>query len=176
MYVKRVHFLLRYSDKLANGSDTLAEHRAIIESNGCVWLGKFGIGMSSRFAELAINQIRMKQPCFLYLMHGSKLTAKSNIIDIATAGTNRGEIPSREPNLTPFYYRGRKCSVWFKLDTMDDINNEEIKKLWLYNNPASHPSLVGMRGLIYLTPDNSKTELNVKGDLKPSIYTEGFFD
>lgn len=177
MCMKNINFLLRYSNRLANGTDTLTEHRTIIKKYGCVWLGKFGIGMSYHFAELAKNQIDNKIPCFLYLMNGAKLSAKSNVIDLAAASSSRGELLTREPNLTPLYYRDKKCSVWFKLNTMEEISSQEAISLRLYNNPALPPSTAGMRGLIYLTHIDQSIEVNQKTEqLKPSIYTEGLFD
>ncbi|WP_429182683.1 hypothetical protein [Aeromonas rivipollensis] len=98
--MKNIHFLLRYSNRLANGADTLAEHQAIIRQHGAVWLGKFGIGMGYRFAELAKKQIDNKTPCILYLMNGSKLSAKSNVIDL-TAGLKPGGIVNSRSKSNP---------------------------------------------------------------------------
>lgn len=177
MCMKNIHFLLRYSNRLANGADTLAEHQAIIKQHGSVWLGKFGIGMGYRFAELAKKQIDNKTPCILYLMNGSKLSAKSNVIDLTAASSSRGELLTRDPNLTPLYYRDKKCSVWFKLNTMEEVSSQEVINLRLYNNPAFPPSAAGMRGLVYLTHIDKDIEANENTmQLKSSIYTGGLFD
>ena len=178
--MKSLHFLLRYSDKLT-GVDTIAEHLAIIEQRGSVWIGKFGVGMNQNFVTLAQEHIQKNEVCWLYLMHGSKFTAKANIIDVVTGGSSTSEILSKDPILTPAYYRNKKCSIWFKLSDISPIPDGEQKHLWLYNNPSSHPSSAGMRGLIYLTYNDQplKTPNKDKSTntrIKPPIYTEGLFD
>ncbi|ENI4301231.1 hypothetical protein ABXZ40_002138 [Vibrio cholerae] len=174
--MKNLHFLLRYSDTLS-GADTIAEHSAVIEASGSVWMGKFGVGMKQSFVKTAKLQLERDEQCFLYLMHGSKFTCKASIIDIIAGSTSKTEISSKEPKLTPAYYRKKKCSIWFKLSVIEPIDETELKHLWLYNNPSSHPSSAGMRGLIYLTYNDQpvQTVKEIKDD-KPSIYTDGLFD
>ncbi|ELS3451120.1 hypothetical protein R5E07_003921 [Vibrio vulnificus] len=174
--MKNLHFLLRYSDTLS-GADTIAEHSAVIEASGSVWMGKFGVGMNQSFVKTAKLQLERGEQCFLYLMHGSKFTCKASIIDIIAGSTSKTEISSKEPSLTPAYYRKKKCSIWFKLSVIEPIDETELKHLWLYNNPSSHPSSAGMRGLIYLTYNDQpvQTVKEIEDD-KPSIYTDGLFD
>lgn len=174
--MKNLHFLLRYSDKLS-GADTIAEHSAVIKANGSVWMGKFGIGMNQSFVKTAKLQLERGEQCYLYLMHGSKFTCRANIVDVIAGSTSNTEISSKEPNLTPAYYRKKKCSIWFKLSAIEPIDEKELKHLWLYNNPSSHPSSAGMRGLIYLTyNDQPVPPPKEKKEEKPSIYTKGLFD
>ncbi|GKQ97313.1 hypothetical protein [Aeromonas hydrophila] len=175
--MKNLHFLLRYSDRLVE-RDTIAEHKDVIAQNGHVWMGKFGVGVHQRFVDIAKKQINDGVPCSLYLMHGSEITSKANVVDLASASTSRGEISSREPKLTPEYYRAKKCSIWFKLSTIEKIECNEINHLWLFNNPPSHPSSAGMRGLIYLTYNDQPEAivLEKEEEFKSSIYTDGLFD
>ncbi|WP_270688879.1 hypothetical protein [Aeromonas sp. D3] len=174
--MKNLHFLLRYSDKLVE-RDTIAEHQAVIVQNGHVWMGKFGVGVHQRFVEIAKKQINNGYPCLLYLMHGSEITSKANIVDLVSASSSKGEISSREPKLTPEYYRTKRCSIWFKLSNIEKVEVDELNNLWLFNNPSSHPSSAGMRGLIYLTYDDQPKEVTlIKDECKSSIYTGGLFD
>ncbi|ELA8362078.1 MULTISPECIES: hypothetical protein [Vibrio harveyi group] len=175
--MKNLHFLLRYSDKLS-GADTIAEHSAVIAANGSVWMGKFGIGMNQNFVKTAKLQLERGESCYLYLMHGSKFTCKASIIDVTAGSTSKTEISSREPYLTPAYYRNKKCSIWFKLTSIEPINEAELKELWLYNNPSCHPSSSGMRGLVYLTHNSQPIDIPKKQQEqeRPSIYTEKLFD
>lgn len=176
IYMKNLHFLLRYSDRLVE-RDTIAEHQAVIAKSGHVWMGKFGVGVNQRFVDFAKQQINNGDPCSLYLMHGSEITSKANVVDLASASTSKGEISSREPKLTPEYYRTKKCSIWFKLSTIDKVECNEINHLWLFNNPASHPSSTGMRGLIYLTYNDQPEAIALeKVEFRSSIYTDGLFD
>ncbi|EJG0966209.1 hypothetical protein WMQ40_00185 [Vibrio diabolicus] len=174
--MKNIHFLLRYSDTLS-GADTIAEHQAVLSEYSAVWMGKFGIGMANRFAELAKQQIADGNKCSLYLMHGSKYTFKANIIDVVTGSDSIDKILTKSPKLTPSYYRKKPCSIWFKLNDISPIDMTELKNIWLYNDPASHPSARGMRGLIYLTY-NDAPELNKKPNNREvnPLYTEGLFD
>ncbi|MGC3834839.1 hypothetical protein ACPSKX_11470 [Moritella viscosa] len=156
--MKNLHFLLRYSDKLS-GADTIGEHQFMIEQHGSVWMGKFGVGMSNRFVEIAKKQLERGEPCFLYLMHGAKYTCKANIIDLVAAKTSQGEMSSIQPSITPSYYRKKRCSIWFKLSVIEPMNSDDLQYLWLFNDPASHPCSGGMRGLIYLTYNDAPPPL-----------------
>lgn len=176
LHLKNLHFLLRYSDSLS-GADTIGEHQAVLTANGSVWMGKFGVGMGNRFVEIAKKQISSGEPCSLYLMHGCQYTFKANVIDIVIGNGSKDLIPSKEPKLTPSYYRKRACSIWFKLDSITKIDMDELDNLWLYNDPSSHPSMRGMRGLIYLTYNDSPTITSTKKLAHTSpLYTAGLFD
>lgn len=172
--MKNLHFLLRYSDKLS-GADTIREHQSIIEQYDSVWMGKFGVGMGQRFVEITKKQLERGEHCYLYLMHGSKYTCRANIIDLVAAENSQGLMSTRQLSITPAYYRQKKCSIWFKLSTIEPINSDELKYLWLFNDPASHPSSRGMRGLIYLTYNDVPLKSTIKS-LRPSIYTGKLFD
>lgn len=130
------------------------EHTAIINQHGAVWLGKFGLGMSKKFLNIAKQQLDNGNVCTLYLMRGSKFTHRANIIDLLCGNTSKSEIQTVEQHLTPTYYNKKKCAVWFKLSDIMPFSTEEKSTLWLYNTPGAHPSTVGMRGLIYLTKEN----------------------
>jgi len=172
--MKNLHFLLRYSDRLV-GVDTIIEHQTIIDKNGYVWMGKFGVGVNKHFVTLAKQQLNNDQSCWLYLMQGSKITSKSNVVDLISANTSKGEILSCEPDLTPEYYRKKKCSVWFKLSSIEHADTSEIQNLWLFNNPSLHPSSAGMRGLIYLTYNDLPVS-SMPDSGKSSLYAGGLFD
>jgi hypothetical protein len=85
---------------------------------------------------------------------------------------------------TPKYYRNTACTVWFKLKCIEPINKDELKNLWLFNSPNSHPSNGGMRGLIYLTYRDTgllkMTDINKnkpeEGSTRHTLLYGGLFD
>lgn len=173
--MRNLHFLLRYSDKLT-GADTIAEHKAILDEQSAVWMGKFGVGMGQRFVTIAKKQMEAGQPCNLYLMHGSQYTYKAEIVDIIAGLKSKELISTKEPKLTPKYYRKKPCSIWFKLTALSEIEKEELNNLWLFNDPSSRPSNNGMRGLIYLTYNDKPFFKPKKEGNKGVLYTGGLFD
>jgi hypothetical protein len=170
-----LHFLLRYSDKLLN-VDTINEHKTILHDRGAVWIGKFGIGISQKIKRLANLQIKENNDCFLYLIQGSKYTHKAIITKVISAPTHNSSIYTKEPLLTPKYYRKKKCSVWFKLTDIISIKDNEINECWLFNQPNIRPSTNSMRGLIYLTHTHSPLPKTTTPVINNILYTGGLFD
>ena len=172
-----LHFLLRYSDKISR-VDTIAEHKSVLETQGSVWMGKFGIGMGKKFADIAKEQISKNLNSYLYLMNGSVYTHKALLSDVRIGYSSKTGVLTSDNKLTPKYYQKTPCTVWFKLKSIEEITKNDIENLWLYNCPGSQPSKAGMRGLIYITErceENMPITKN-KPKNQSSLYTGGLFD
>tara|TARA_Y100000034_G_C6732945_1_gene324827 strand:+ start:127 stop:660 length:534 start_codon:yes stop_codon:yes gene_type:complete len=173
---KKIHFLLRYSDQLT-GFDTLQEHTKIIDQFGAVLMGKIGMGMANDKAMLANTQISNGVACSLFLMSGSKITAKCNVVEVMSADHAKDKLFPNDKELIPRYYRSKGCSVWFKLTSLDkvDVLPDDLR---LYNDPALRPSSKGMRGMVYLTESQIEDEVLKESSSKESdvLRYGGLFD
>lgn len=169
--------MLRYSDAITK-VDTIKEHQELLYTKKTVWMGKFGVGISNKFFDIAKNQLKVGDGLFLYLMKGTQYTHKAKIIDIIKGKDSKTEISTKEKDHTPSYYRNKRCTIWFKLSSIDTINENELDNLWLYKDPASHPSNGGMRGLIYLTYREGELPSKIKCKSSPNniLYTGSLFD
>ncbi len=172
--LRNIQFLLRYSDKITK-VDTIAEHEKVLNSQGNVWMGKFGVGMSKRLFNIAEQQLKSGNDLYLYLMKGSNYTHKAKVTDILMGKDSRVEISSKNKAHTPSYYREQRCTIWFELSSIEAIDEGELEHLWLFNAPNSHPSKGGMRGLIYLTY-RVGIEIKKKPINDNPLYTSGLFD
>lgn len=151
-----IHFLLRYSDNLRQ-VDTIGEHRRVISERGYVWLGKFGVGAAADKLERARRQIEAQQPTFVFLASQSRIRYRATLLDVAGGGATR-TTGAPEPDHVPKYYSNARCSVWFKLKTIETVEEREKQGLVLFNSPAFPPEEGGMRGLVYLTMRSANSE------------------
>lgn len=172
-----LHFLLRYSDKISK-VDTIAEHKSVLETESSVWMGKFGVGMGKKFADLAKEQIAQDLKTYLYLMNGCVYTHKATISDVRIGYSSKTGVLTSDNKLTPKYYQNTPCTVWFKLTSIEEITQNDIDNLWLFNSPGAHPSKAGMRGLIYLTErcEENTPKVKKKPINQSLLYTGGLRD
>lgn len=146
---RTLHFLLRYSDSLRQ-VDTYAAHKIIAERFGYVWWGKFGVGVGRPFVEIPRQQIMSGTATYVYLATKRTVLYRARLLAILGGGTSALYRP-KDSNRIPSYYRGERCSVWFKLTEFCSLSSQLRKRLVLYNSPTFAPELNGMRGLIYVT-------------------------
>ena len=145
----RLHFLMRYSDKLFS-VDTYAEHKAILDRYGSVWWGKMGVGVRSEIVAVATQQVAANVPTYVYLSNGGIIGHRGHAIEFIGGGAAARRRP-KETHLVPSYYRKEFCSVWFRFDVLEPALAKQKRDLVLYNSPSEPPQMRGMRGLVYLT-------------------------
>lgn len=159
---KPLHFMLRYSDKITR-VDTIKEHLNVVKTRHTAWMGKFGVGCSSKVIDIANDQIKSGIPLYIYLVNGCNFTFRADVIAVVGFSGEGGRCP--DPSLVPAYYKNNKCKVWFHVKNFEKPEQNEIRALRLYKSPLSAPQMSGMRGLIYLTDDTF--EINFKNSNKP---------
>lgn len=146
---KNLHILLRYSDRLYK-TNAFKEHKALEESFGYVWWGKFGLGVSNVIVNKVKEQIKNGNTTYLFLTHSTYLKYQAEIIEIVGGGELFEGTP-KDIAAIPEYYRMEKCSVWFKIRNLKQIDKDSLESLKLYNEPTERPKLGGMRPLMYVT-------------------------
>ncbi len=123
---KTLHIVLKYREHFTSVLGTIALHEQIIQSHGCVWIGKWGRPIQSRLIKIVAEQIKARIPTYIflakytgrtYLIHAGKL------IDIATFLDN--------DELIPEYYRDKRSSIktWFKIISLPQLDPTILGKL-----------------------------------------------
>jgi len=148
-----LHFVLRYSDEL-HGHDTIVEHRKILEKRGYVWMGKFGLGIAQTLVEKVNTQIESGSASYVYLSAYSKIKYRARVMRVVGGGVS-ARLACPEKGASPKYYASTPCSVWFKLSSISDSSQADVKNLRLYNSPGLAPAFTSMRGLVYVTESSS---------------------
>jgi len=125
------------------------------DSNGFVWWGKFGIGVSRSLVEAVKKQLKKNIPTYVYLVTGGSILYRARLSDLVGGG---GDARYRAPegSKVPAYYRDETCSIWFKLTGFKKVTIQEKMDLILYNEPAFKPQGSGMRGLVYVARQSER--------------------
>jgi len=126
----RTHPLIRYSDSLVGGIDTIGIHRQEIERNGAVWFAKIGAGVGLRRIDSLNQQALSGNPGYVYLVQ--KVSGKY-VLSRGTVLHAQREFPEEERHLVPLYYEGsgvsRRASTWFKISELLDVSSRECSEL-----------------------------------------------
>ena len=119
---------LRFSDKFAPLSGTIAEHRKVISEKGFVWYGKLGTPVSDRIcAELLKNE----KPRIL-LIHSGKVARYWVYINMILKETP----PLNE---IPTYYRNQanNFQTWFRVVRIEDADKRVMAACTVSSSGAS---------------------------------------
>jgi len=147
-----MHLVVRFSDLLCGGVDTIREHMAVIEQAGAVWFAKMGRPLARYKIDLLSDQIRRGIPTFLFLVQKA---GRHYVWAQATLCAISLSLPAREHALTPPYYRDRKvnqaASIWFKVSKISRPRAALIKMLNVASsgNPVSE-SLAGSMAAMFV--------------------------
>ena len=147
-----MHLVVRFSDSLCGGVDTIREHMSVIEQSGAVWFAKMGRPLAGHKIDLLSDQIRRGIPTFLFLVQKA---GRDYVWAQATLCAISRSLPAREHALTPPYYRDRKvnqaASIWFKVSKISRPRASQIKMLNVASsgNPISE-SLAGSMAAMFV--------------------------
>ena len=147
-----MHLVVRFSDSLCGGVDTIREHMSVIEQSGAVWFAKMGRPLAGRKIDLLSDQMRRGIPTFLFLVQKA---GRDYVWAQATLCAISRSLSAREQALTPPYYRDRKvnqaASIWFKVSKISRPRASQIKMLTVASsgNPISE-SLAGSMAAMFV--------------------------
>lgn len=144
-----VHLLLKW--RPVDGIDTIGEHRAIADSAGSVWWGKFAAdptkkSMADHRLERFSHQLSNEVPTHVYIVgadsvfrtHLNKISLDSSAVDEA-----------RKPK----YYASSECNLFVELGGFEQLDRGWIEEnLVLQSNPNGliKQSLQGQSSLLYV--------------------------
>lgn len=127
----KLGFVLRITDLMAPpGTTTVDEHNRIFESNGEVWLGKFGRAISAN----CLSEASASSENYLILVsligwQGSRHSPNRLLAYISRISKISLEPPP--PNLVPSYYRAEKnIHTWFCLAEPLEYIDEKEQMSW----------------------------------------------
>lgn len=133
------HVLLRWSENQANGHDTIAEHRAVLQNSGKVVWAKFGSPLGDGKIDELNAQIQAGDVTHAFLVGGTSpkmFRATVTSIDKGTASVDR--------TLVPAYYRdnltGNETCFTFGQIEETDLYPQLDDLLFLVSNPEKKPS------------------------------------
>lgn len=125
-----IHILVRFSDRLLEGTDTINEHNHVIEQHGAVWFGKMGSTVAHRHIEGLNEQIDKEIPTFIYLVKGNR--RKSTYFQCKLIAASRS-LPNEENHLVPSYYHEKEIiqyiNFWMKISEISPLNSSELANL-----------------------------------------------
>lgn len=112
------HLLVKYGNQLAQGHDTIDEHRHILKEHHAVWFGKMGAGIGESTIATLRKQVDAARPTYLFLFQRSE---RINV--------HRGKIvaiemtrPNKEEAMIPAYYAAigldRQMKLWVKISSL----------------------------------------------------------
>jgi len=116
--------ILRFRDLVTDPGGTIAEHRALIRSQGATWWGwmkRPSEGVPREFF-CRINRLIDAEGCtevFLF-DSGNDTMYLSSLIGLAVAPDNT-KLGSPEPERTPEYYNRGRYEAWFCFDSISDF-------------------------------------------------------
>ena len=119
--------MLRFRDLTVGDGETIAEHRSVLNRNGCVWWGWWKrqteevpkeamVTMQEQLERAEPNAIR----CYLMDAGRERLyRAEFDAIRLAPEGTS---IQSPDVFLSPDYYHRGNYPAWFRLTRIEDAD------------------------------------------------------
>ncbi len=151
-----IHLVVRFSDRLLHGVDTIAEHQKVLERRGKVWFGKVGKPMGDTTLEVLDRQVRAGVPSYMYLVQRTenKYDAwKGTLVEV------QNYAPTNHTELIPTYYFGtlhlENLGFWAQLSDLVPVTGDELSKLY---SVSSHTAIVqtllsSMAGLFVVTKE-----------------------
>ncbi len=157
---KPTHIMVRFNEHFLNrnlhlvtenNTDTISEHKKIIEKNGYVWFGKFGNSIKQQY----INTIdESDEEHFVFLIKTTQkkqYVYRANIITISKE--DQRLLPEKQ--FIPKYYRNSDLNFgfWLKLKDIRKVNSKITNQLHVN---SSHSPLVeslnrSTTGLMYIS-------------------------
>lgn len=123
------HVVVRFSDSLYKGIDTIREHELVIKEKGSVWFGKVGRSLAQPKMRILNDQIERNITTYLFLVHrrkGGYGWKKATLERVALT------VPRNEKSLVPAYYKKHRIdgqsSIWFKVSKISNPSQPDIQK------------------------------------------------
>jgi hypothetical protein len=126
------------------------EHKKIQDNYGYVWWGKFGSGSSKEMVSKIKDQISKNIETLIFFVKHTEIKYKCNLLDIIGGGLNTLR-SCPDIKCVPQYYGSKRCSLWFKVNNLEEEKKDVIRELRLLSDPASMPPLSSTRGLMYVS-------------------------
>lgn len=121
--------ILRFRDLVTQKDDTINRHKEVIRQKGYVWWGWWSKGNE----KVPFEEFWMLKGCvkneakILYLMDsGQSKLYKAKCSDIECFSDAEGKSPDLA--YTPNYYNDQEYFAWFKLDEIEECNDDEVRK------------------------------------------------
>ena len=134
------HLVVRFSDSLYKGIDTIQEHELVIKDKSAVWFGKIGRPLAERKIKLLNSQIHNNVPTYLFLVQRkeSGYVWTQGILEKVTT-----ELARNDRTLIPSYYNrhniDKQSVIWFKVSKLFTASKSDIQKCHVVssNKPIS---------------------------------------
>ena len=129
------HIVVRFSDTLYEGIDTIQEHKRVIDKKGGVWFGKLGRTLARHKIDILNSQIKGKIRTYLFLVQrieGEYRWAQAILERVADV------VSRKEMTLLPPYYKQHgiveHSSIWFKVSKLYAPSKSDIQKCYVVSS------------------------------------------
>jgi hypothetical protein len=129
------HLVVRFSDSLYKGIDTIREHKLVIENKGAVWFAKVGRPLAKRKIEILNGQISKNIRTYLFLVQNketSYIWTQAILENVAT------ELAKNDTTLIPSYYKRHnidgQSSIWFKVSRLYSATKSDIQRCYVVSS------------------------------------------
>lgn len=156
------HLVVRFSDSLYKGIDTIREHKLVIKDKGAVWFGKLGRPLAKRKIEILNGQIKKNIKTYLFLVQTKKagyIWTKAILEKVVT------ELAKNDTTLIPSYYNqhniNEQSSIWFKVSKLYTPSKSDIQECYVVSskkqiNTTLNSSIAAMFMVYFGDKDNQK--------------------
>jgi hypothetical protein len=123
---KKLHLIIKYGNQLAQGRDTIDEHRQVLKEHRAVWFGKMGAGIGKNTIAKLRKQIGDAQSTYLFLFQRSERinVHRGKIVSIEVTR------PSNDEAIIPAYYAAcgidRQMKLWVKISSLVRVNENVL--------------------------------------------------
>ena len=160
---KRVlHLIVKYGNQLAQGRNTIDEHRQVLKVQGAVWFGKIGAGIGKGTIAAIKRQYDAGETTYLFLLQRSERTIVHRGKIVAIKETR----PDDEEAAIPAYYEecgleGR-MKLWIKLSRLVRCNAKVLSEYHTVSsgNKALHTALRSMAGVFVIAEGTPTIEVS----------------
>jgi len=125
-----VHLLLRFSDSLLKGGDTIEEHNQVVKCKGAVWFGKMGQTVSQNRIDILNGQVENGIPTYVYLVKGNRRKSTGYRGKLVLASKT---LPEGEEQLVPSYYADldipKYVKFWVKIKEITPVDASDFLKM-----------------------------------------------
>lgn len=125
-----INLLLRFSDSILKGGDTIMEHNQVVNRAGAVWFGKMGATVSQTYIDILNGQVQENIPTYIYLVKGNRRKSTGYRGELILASKT---LPEGEEPLVPFYYAEldipKYVNFWVKIKEITPVDSSDLNKM-----------------------------------------------
>lgn len=126
--------ILRFRDLITADKQTISMHQEIINQKGYVWWGWWKKGEEKTpLQEFSYLGTKARESFIIIFLvdSGQNLVYKAQCIDIVCQQNQK--MPSPDKEATPGYYCEQDYYAWFKIESIEECNEQELKQFSYVN-------------------------------------------